>query len=278
LIDWVDSKDDLSLLEALNKSPNDTGVGPLLASGFKGHCDVLQLLQTSLPKDDFATLLRNSANKNGDDIITVTVSSQNAVYLQTLLALMTESGQSAQHLLRKRNSRGLMPLHVAAERGCPAVFKALLDHVDSEGAYFLLAAFDDPLVVGNPSDTSVRGSNVLHTACLCGHPEIVSQILKFLNDAKHSLSDERKQRFLNVRNSKGQTGHWIASRGKGYPNREKCRKLLELQVGASKFVECDVRDDDGVSGEEAGEEGVRTREANEKRKAGKDKTGKDSGK
>jgi ankyrin repeat protein len=269
LIAWVKSKNDKSLLEAFIKSPNEKGDGPLLASAFKGHTDILRLIKSSLSNDDFARLVRNSDNKNGDDAVSVSVSTQNVEYLRALFVFLVEAGHNARDMLRKRNSRGLMPLHVAAERGSVDIFKELVSHVHVEEAYFLLTTFDDPLVHGSPSDTSVRGTNVLHTACLCGHHSIVAAILDLLNDDrhKHFLTNERKQRFLNKRNSKGQTGHWIAARGKGYPDRERCRIQLELvNANGLNLVDCDIRDDDDISGKEAGEKAVETRKHNEKMK------------
>jgi ankyrin repeat protein len=267
LIAWVKSKNVKSPLEAFIESPNEKGDGPLLASAFKGHTDILRLIKSSLSNDDFARLVRNSDNKNGDNVVSVSVSTQNVEYFCALFVLLAQAGHSAWDMLRKRNSRGLMPLHVAAERGSVDIFKEILSHVHVEEAYFLLTAFDDPLVHGSPSDTIVRGTNVLHTACLCGHHSIVKAILDLLNDDRHKnfLTNERKQRFLNKRNSKGQTGHWIAARGKGYPDRERCRIQLELfNTNGLNLVDCDVRDDDGISGKEAGEKAVLTRKHNEK--------------
>ena len=107
-----------------------------------------------------------------------------------------------------------------------------------------------------------RGSHALHIAALCGHHEIVKFIVDFCEMNKSIIDDDYRKEFLNTRNSSGQTPYWIAARGKGYPDREKCKDILK-EVDQ---VDVHICDDSNVTPNVAGEESVRKRAVNEEKR------------
>jgi len=252
LISWAkESSKDLALIM---RSANNSGDSPLLAAGFKGNVGILGVLTKHLSAEQIAELAEVENNK-GDALLSVAVGAEQSEFLEQLVAILLKAGRGEEIWL-KRDKRGLCPIHIAAERGNEKVFRQCLTT-----SFSVLQLCDDPRQDETRGSTHCRGTHALHTACLCGHAAIVELILERL-DSDKTISDREKIDFLNQQNTAGQTPYWIASRGRGYPTRDKCRELLE-GVAA---VDTTIVDDENVSPKEAGERAEEKRAANEERR------------
>ena len=137
-----------------NLCDNDKGDSPLLASAFKGNEKILEVVRDALAPGEFEELALSTKNYNGDDLLSVLVSCQHQEFLASLLHSV---GVNANALLQKRNKAGLLPIHIAAERGSAEIFKLLLSKMTVEDGFTYMFSFDDGISSSSSSSSSSGG-------------------------------------------------------------------------------------------------------------------------
>ena len=227
LVDWLEME---GRLRAELVRANGSGDSPFLAAAHGGHLEACRRLLSAAERaagesDDDAVKARmlRGANKRGDTPLCVAVAAGHGEEMVKFLleedgVLPAEgivdsssgNGDLSQRSVNRKQSTGLSPVTIAAERDAPDTLRLLLDHG------------------GDINITDGKGRNALSLASFCGHVDTLNYLLGL----------EAGRGLLDARDDKGCTPLWLAAR----TGNVKIVRIL-LEAGADPTI----GDDEGTT-------------------------------